>query len=221
MSAARRLLLLVPVPSSSSPQCWHSHAMRGWRRASSSSSSSSPGRHSPAAAAPPSAGRCRRHRIRRGFATDPTIHHLPPPSPPNNASDDDDDEDDDSAVHDAIIVGGGPTGLLLSNLLSNYGVVSHLLLDARSSCAVLSHPQAHYINARSMEILRTELPNAYDGVLRAMPDVENWESFHFGGCVKGRRRRRMGRVVHPVRGPLRVGRGGMPSSWWEEKEREG
>jgi len=125
---------------------------------------------------------------------------------------------ENAIVHDAIILGGGPTGLLLSNLLSAYGIRSHLLFDKRPATELLRHPQAHFINVRSMEILKAELPRVYDGVLREMPDVSEWEGFHFGGSVmenngrddedRGGGGRRLGRVIHPVREPLRVGQSG-------------
>jgi len=51
-----------------------------------------------------------------------------------------------------LIVGGGPCGMLLSALLSRYRVPS-LLLE-RGGDQPMSHPRAHVLNARSMEILR-------------------------------------------------------------------
>lgn len=120
---------------------------------------------------------------------------------------------DEEAVHDAIVVGGGPVGLLLSNLLSNHSV-RHVLLDGRPVKDLLRHPQAHFINVRSMEILRAEVPRVYGSVLRETPDVGEWESFNFGGSVLEERDfdglggRRLGRVVHPVRRPLRAGQRG-------------
>jgi len=97
-------------------------------------------------------------------------------------------------------VGGGPTGLLLSTLLSTYSIPS-TLLEARPSSAIsgsrCGHPQAHYINLRSMEILRHHLPDLYGEVTEAMPPVEEWEGFNFCHSVLGRS---IGRVVHPVQG---------------------
>ena len=120
-------------------------------------------------------------------------------------------------IHDVIILGGGPTGLLLSNLLSSYNVHSHLLFEKQNVPNLLKHPQAHFINIRSMEILKAELPHVYEGVLNEMPNVDEWEGFHFGGSVldlenssSGRYSggKRLGRVLHPVREPLKVGQTG-------------
>ena len=121
-------------------------------------------------------------------------------------------------IHDVIIVGGGPTGLLLSNLLSSYNVHSHLLFEKQNVSNLLKHPQAHYLNIRSMEILKAELPNVHEGVLNEMPNVDEWEGFHFGGsvlelenssdCCYGGGGKRLGRVIHPVRKPLKVGQTG-------------
>mmetsp|Transcript_6481 Transcript_6481/g.14653 ORF Transcript_6481/g.14653 Transcript_6481/m.14653 type:complete len:865 (+) Transcript_6481:28-2622(+) len=117
-------------------------------------------------------------------------------------------------IHDAIIIGGGPTGLLLSNLLSSYNIHSHLLLDKRPVEELLKHPQAHFINVRSMEILKAEVPRVYESVLKEMPDVSEWDGFHFGGSVLESGDgdvgggKRLGRAIHPVRENLRVGQSG-------------
>lgn len=95
-----------------------------------------------------------------------------------------------------VIIGGGPTGLLLSSLLSSYNQ-QHVLLEARSEDDVMSHPQAHYINLRSMEILRHYVPHVYSGVLKGMAPAETWEHFRFGASVLGRQ---LGKVKHDVQG---------------------
>lgn len=117
-----------------------------------------------------------------------------------------------SIIHDAIIIGGGPSGLLLSNLLSNYNIHSHILFDKRPVTELLQHPQAHFINIRSMEILKSELPNVYNGIVSEMPNVREWECFNFGGSVDMTNsdggRRRLARVIHPVRHLLKIGQRG-------------
>lgn len=58
----------------------------------------------------------------------------------------------DSPEHvPVLIVGGGPTGLVLSILLSRFGVESLLVERDPGTC---DHPKAHVVNLRSMEILR-------------------------------------------------------------------
>lgn len=49
------------------------------------------------------------------------------------------------------VVGAGPTGLMTSLLLSRLRV-PHVVLERRS--ALPTHPQAHFINYRTMEIFR-------------------------------------------------------------------
>ena len=49
-----------------------------------------------------------------------------------------------------LIVGGGPVGLLCGLLCQKYKI-PHLVVDKHKQ--VQSHPSAHYINMRSMEIL--------------------------------------------------------------------
>lgn len=50
-----------------------------------------------------------------------------------------------------VIVGGGGCGLTLSSFLSNYGI-EHVLLERHTGTSIL--PKAHYLNQRTMEILR-------------------------------------------------------------------
>lgn len=102
-----------------------------------------------------------------------------------------------------VIIGGGPTGLFLSSLLSQYNVPS-ILLEKRLPQDIHLHPQAHYINLRSMEILRHCLPRVYDKVLEQSPPIQDWEGFTFGSSVLGRQ---IARVIHPVRG-IDVGQDG-------------
>jgi len=95
-----------------------------------------------------------------------------------------------------VIVGGGPCGLVLSNLLSSYHVPS-VLLDAQTQC--FTHPQAHFLNTRTMEVLYNALPSVYETVRSAMPNVEHWRYMQFGhSACSGI----MARVVHPVDVPL-------------------
>ena len=50
-----------------------------------------------------------------------------------------------------VVVGAGPTGLTAALLLAKYGVPSLVL---ERSAALTTHPQAHFINHRTMEVLR-------------------------------------------------------------------
>lgn len=69
------------------------------------------------------------------------------------------------------IVGAGPVGLLLARILQSYGV-DHCLIDRRAE--PVEHPQAHFINARSMEVLQNCAPNAFAKVIEQSPDSFNW-----------------------------------------------
>lgn len=102
-----------------------------------------------------------------------------------------------------VIIGGGPTGLLTSILLSQFNVPS-ILLEAKTPRQLHSHPQAHYLNLRTMEILRHCMPRVYDEVMESMPPVKDWESFTFSHSILGRQ---IARVKHPVRG-IKVGQDG-------------
>ena len=50
-----------------------------------------------------------------------------------------------------VVVGGGGCGLSLSSFLSDYGI-GHYLFERHSGTSIL--PKAHYLNQRTMEILR-------------------------------------------------------------------
>lgn len=50
-----------------------------------------------------------------------------------------------------LVVGGGGTGLMTSIMLSDYGI-DHMLIERHDSTSEL--PKAHYLNPRTMEILR-------------------------------------------------------------------
>jgi 2-polyprenyl-6-methoxyphenol hydroxylase-like FAD-dependent oxidoreductase len=69
-----------------------------------------------------------------------------------------------------IVVGAGPVGLVASLLLSKYHV-PHVLVEQLAEPD--DHPQAHFINCRSMEILR-EL-NALDQAIRTQSaPLDEW-----------------------------------------------
>lgn len=74
------------------------------------------------------------------------------------------------------IIGAGPAGLTLSALLSKFGVPSILL---EKSLALPTHPQAHFINLRSMEILRHAFGGLDERVLEMCPPREEWRY----GCM--------------------------------------
>jgi 2-polyprenyl-6-methoxyphenol hydroxylase-like FAD-dependent oxidoreductase len=75
--------------------------------------------------------------------------------------------------NDVIVVGAGPVGLVASLLLSKYHV-HHLLVEQLAEPD--NHPQAHFINCRSMEVLR-EL-DGLDEIVRAKsPPLDDWRRF--------------------------------------------
>ncbi|VEU36568.1 unnamed protein product [Pseudo-nitzschia multistriata] len=115
-----------------------------------------------------------------------------------------------------LIVGGGPTGLFLAHLLRSYNVPFRLV-EAQTPEGRFQHPQAHFLNTRTMEILKHGLsycndhngnPNEPNDIYRrlrgAMPPVEEWKSFRFGpdmtcNTLDGKI---LAEVVHPVDRPL-------------------
>lgn len=81
------------------------------------------------------------------------------------------------SVAPVAIVGAGPAGLTLSTLLSKFGVPSILL---ERSPALPTHPQAHFINLRSMEILRHAFGGLDGRVLEMCPPQEEWRYGRMG-----------------------------------------
>lgn len=75
------------------------------------------------------------------------------------------------SVTPVAIIGAGPAGLALSALLSKFGVPSILL---ERSPALPTHPQAHFINLRSMEIMRHAFGGLDRRVLEMCPPQEEW-----------------------------------------------
>eukprot|EP00980_Cylindrotheca_fusiformis_P006979 scaffold1469_cov119-Cylindrotheca_fusiformis.AAC.23 len=101
-----------------------------------------------------------------------------------------------------LIVGGGPTGLFLANLFQSYQI-PFTLLEAQSVQQRFRHPQAHFLNTRTMELLRHTLPSqVYSNIRKAMPPVEEWKSFRFGPDMTSTGT--MAEVIHPVERPLRA-----------------
>ena len=81
----------------------------------------------------------------------------------------------------ALIVGGGPVGLYASALLSSYGVPSVLAERSQSSA---THPRAHLINTRTMELLR-EL--GVEAAVRAQtPPRDEWRHFRYCSSLLGK-----------------------------------
>ncbi|XP_060184427.1 uncharacterized protein LOC132614085 isoform X1 [Lycium barbarum] len=87
----------------------------------------------------------------------------------------------DDSVLPVLIIGAGPVGLVLSILLTKLGV----------KCAILeknevfsTHPQAHFINNRSMEVFR-KLDGLGDEILRSQPPVEFWRKFIYCTSLTG------------------------------------
>ena len=125
-----------------------------------------------------------------------------------------------------LIVGGGPSGLFLAHLLRSYDV-PFLLIEAQTPEQRFKHPQAHFLNTRTMEILKHGLSycninnndnndspyskakntnDVYQKLREAMPPVEEWKSFRFGpdmiGTNSNGEENLMAEVIHPVERPL-------------------
>jgi 2-polyprenyl-6-methoxyphenol hydroxylase-like FAD-dependent oxidoreductase len=81
-----------------------------------------------------------------------------------------------------VVAGGGPTGLTAALLLSRLGVRCLVL---ERSPRLTDHPQAHFINHRTMEVFRG-LGGLAGEVAAAMPPLAEWRSFVYCASMTGR-----------------------------------
>lgn len=89
---------------------------------------------------------------------------------------------DDGKPWPALIVGGGPVGLYASALLSSFGVPS-LLVERAPAAKAKQHPRSHYINSRSMELLRELGVEA--SVREQTPPLDEWRHFRYCSSLLG------------------------------------
>ncbi|XP_024193944.1 putative polyketide hydroxylase isoform X1 [Rosa chinensis] len=87
----------------------------------------------------------------------------------------------DNSVLPVLIVGAGPVGLVLSILLTKLGVKCAVL---EKSTSFSRHPQAHFINNRSMEVFR-KLDGLAEEIQRSQPPVDLWRKFIYCTSLSG------------------------------------
>lgn len=81
------------------------------------------------------------------------------------------------------IIGSGPVGSYLSMLLGDQGI-DHVIIDKRE--VPTSHPQAHYINCRSMEIMRERVPSIFARVCETYPPSSYWRDYAYSYSITNR-----------------------------------
>jgi flavin-dependent dehydrogenase len=82
-----------------------------------------------------------------------------------------------------VIIGGGPSGLLSSLLLSQGGI-QHCIIDKHTNPT--THPQAHFISTRSMEIIQSHFPSIHKNIVQGTNPVHLWKYFTYSYSVLGR-----------------------------------
>lgn len=93
------------------------------------------------------------------------------------------------------ISGAGPSGLTLAALLARMGVPTVVI---EKQTKLPTHPQAHYINARSMEIFGHDL-ELHKQLQRLSPPAEQWNDFVWCTSVAGRELARIGHALSDTR----------------------
>ncbi|KAL5717346.1 hypothetical protein ACHQM5_010364 [Ranunculus cassubicifolius] len=88
---------------------------------------------------------------------------------------------DNTEILPVLIVGAGPVGLALSVLLTKLGINCEIL---EKNKIFSQHPQAHFINNRSMEIFR-KFDNLTPQIRRLQPPVELWRKFIYCTSLSG------------------------------------
>lgn len=88
-----------------------------------------------------------------------------------------------SSKYSVGIIGAGPTGLFMSHILNNYGI-DHCIIEKKKIST--PHPQAHFINFRSMELLRCQLPSLFCSVVERTPPSYYWRDFVYCHSIVGR-----------------------------------
>ncbi|GAB2280594.1 hypothetical protein Dimus_015224 [Dionaea muscipula] len=89
--------------------------------------------------------------------------------------------DSNESIFPVLIVGAGPVGLILSMLLRKLGVSCAILEKSKSFSL---HPQAHFINNRTMEVFR-KLDGLAEEIQMSQPPVDLWRKFVYCTSVSG------------------------------------
>src|SRR5438874_12224293 len=79
-----------------------------------------------------------------------------------------------------LVVGGGGCGLTSSILLSDHGI-DHLLVERHPGTSVL--PRAHYLNQRTMEVLRQH--GVADSIYEVGAPIENFGKVRWMTTLSG------------------------------------
>ncbi|KAH7445144.1 hypothetical protein KP509_02G109200 [Ceratopteris richardii] len=80
-----------------------------------------------------------------------------------------------------LIVGAGPVGLTLSILLAKLGIKCSVV---EKKSEFLQHPQAHFINNRTMEIFR-KIGSLSTDIERLQPPIDQWRKFIYCTSLTG------------------------------------
>ncbi|OQR91274.1 polyketide hydroxylase [Thraustotheca clavata] len=98
-----------------------------------------------------------------------------------------------------LIAGGGPVGLTLGLLLEHVYKVPVDIIDRQ--LAPTHHPQAHFMNLRTMEILKTHLPSLHEQILDMAAPPSQWRDYVYCSCVMGQELARVDQFGPGIKAP--------------------
>ncbi|RWR96901.1 2,4-dichlorophenol 6-monooxygenase isoform X1 [Cinnamomum micranthum f. kanehirae] len=87
----------------------------------------------------------------------------------------------DDEILPVLIVGAGPVGLVLSILLTKLGIKCSVL---EKSMVFSQHPQAHFINNRTVEVFR-KMGGLVEEICKLQPPVDLWRKFIYCSSLSG------------------------------------
>ncbi|DAZ99351.1 TPA: hypothetical protein N0F65_005202 [Lagenidium giganteum] len=89
-----------------------------------------------------------------------------------------------------LVVGGGPIGQAMGFLLEHVYQVPTRIVERQAQPT--THPRAHFLNLRTMEVLKTTMPDFHDQLLQQAAHSNQWR--HYVYCTSVGKARELARI---------------------------